>query len=58
MIKTGLMLYKKNPKSFRVKKHGRPTRSVFKAGFEFIMRAILTNNFKDLGYAIKFLSCT
>lgn len=58
MVKTGLMILKKSPEMFRCKKHGRPSKSVFRAGLEFIMRAVFTNNNRDFSRAIKFLSCT
>jgi hypothetical protein len=40
MLITGLMIKKKNPEIFICKAHGRPSKSVFKAGLEFIMRAL------------------
>ncbi|HMP30570.1 MAG TPA: hypothetical protein PKD85_13275, partial [Saprospiraceae bacterium] len=58
MLITGLIIKKKQPEIFKTKKHRRPSKSVFKAGLEFIMRAVFTNNSKDFAIAIKFLSCT
>jgi hypothetical protein len=58
MLITGLMIRKKNPEIFKCKAHGRPSKSIFKAGLEFIMRAIYTNNSRDFALAVKFLSCT
>jgi len=58
MLVTGLIIKKNNPKIFKCKAHGRPSKSVFKAGLEFVMRALYTNNTRDFTRAIKFLSCT
>jgi hypothetical protein len=58
MVKTGLMILKKSPEIFKCKKHGRPSKGIFRAGLEFIMRAVFTNNDRDFSRAIKFLSCT
>lgn len=58
MLITGLMIKKNNPEIFKCKTHRRPSKSVFKAGLEFIMRALYTNNNRDFARAIKFLSCT
>lgn len=58
MIKAGLYLKKKEPKIFKVKIHGRPARSVFRAGLDHVLRVLITNNSKELAIIIKFLSCT
>lgn len=58
MIITGLVIKKNNPSIFKCKAHGRPSKSIFKAGLEFLMRALYTNNTRDFSRAVKFLSCT
>jgi transposase len=58
MIVTGIIIKKKYPTLFKCKAHGRPSKSVFKAGLEYLMRILYTNNSKDFSRAVKFLSCT
>ncbi|MBK8825944.1 MAG: hypothetical protein IPO26_04335 [Saprospiraceae bacterium] len=57
MLITGLMI-KKKIRNFHLQSAWKAIKSVFKAGLEFIMRALYTNNSRDFARAIKFLSCT
>ena len=58
LIKLGLLVKRKQAKIFEPKTHGRPAKSIFKAGLEFLARAFYTNNSADFAVAIKILSCT
>lgn len=44
----------------KIKKHGRPARSIFRYGFDYLRKIIanITDNFQEFQYVILFLSCT
>ena len=58
MIKIGVWIKKSKPRIFKKKKHGRPAKSIFRAGLDHFMNAIVTSDNRKLRKYFKFLSCT
>ncbi len=58
MIRIGMWVKKRDPKMFKKKKHGRPAKSIFRAGLEEFANAIYTTNLIRIQRHLNFLSCT
>lgn len=58
MIKIGTWVKKIKPEVFKRKKHGRPAKSIFRAGIEAFANAIYTLNRGRVKMYLNFLSCT
>ena len=58
MIKIGEWIKKTKPQIFKKKKHGRPAKSIFRAGIDELINAIINADHRRLRKYFKFLSCT
>lgn len=58
MIRIGTWVKKIKPEIFKKKKHGRPAKSIFRAGLEEFANAIYTLSLVRLKMYFNFLSCT
>ena len=58
MIRIGTWVKKIKPEIFKKKKHGRPAKSIFRAGLEEFANAIYTMRLVRLKMYFNFLSCT
>jgi len=58
MIRIGMWVKKVRPNVFYRKKHGRPAKSIFRAGIEEFMHTVHTMNFTLIRKWLKILSCT
>jgi len=58
MIRIGMWVKKTKPRIFKRKKHGRPAKSIFRAGMEEMVHTIYTMNLVKVKMYFNFLSCT
>ncbi len=58
MIKIGTWVRKMKPKRFVKKKHGRPAKSIFRAGLDEFINAIFSLDPVRISRHLNFLSCT
>lgn len=58
MMRIGKWLKKNKPKLFKIKKHGRPAKSIFRGGLDDFINAFFTRDEERLDFYYKFLSCT
>lgn len=58
MIKIGMWVKKVKPSLFKKKKHGRPAKSIFRAGIEEFVNSIYTMNLVRVRMYFNFLSST